>query len=72
MSWEGVLKKQLVLNYDDGSSKSGISGSLTIRDTGEMVALVLNDSIKKLVGKTITIDATGQDLDYESGKERVK
>jgi hypothetical protein len=66
MSWEKVLKKQLVLNYDDGSSKSGISGSLTIRDTGEMVALVLNDSIKKLIGKTITIDATGQDLDYES------
>ena len=66
MSWEKVLKKQLVLNYDDGSSKSGISGSLTIRDTGEMVALELNDSIKKLIGKTITIDATGQDLDYES------
>ena len=66
MSWQSILKKQLVLMYDDGSSKEGISGSLTIADTGEMVALVLNRKIKKLVGQVITIDATHQDLDYES------
>tara|TARA_R110002167_G_scaffold41146_1_gene125813 strand:+ start:39 stop:230 length:192 start_codon:yes stop_codon:yes gene_type:complete len=63
MSWEKVLKKQMVLNYDDGSSKEGISGSLTIADTGEMVALVLNGRIKQLIGKTITINATDQSLD---------
>ena len=63
MSWEKILKKELVLNYDDGSTKEGISGSLTIADTGEMVALVLDGTIKKLIGKTITIDATHQSLD---------
>ena len=64
MSWEDILKKKLVLIYDDGSSKEGVSGSLTIADTGEMVALVLDGAIKKLVGKTITIDATDQSLDW--------
>jgi|TARA_R100001460_G_scaffold102357_2_gene146927 hypothetical protein len=63
MSWEDILKNKLVLNYDDGSSQKGVSGSLTIADTGEMVALVLDGKIKKLVGKTITIDATDQSLD---------
>ena len=65
MSWEEVLKKHLVLIYDHGSSTPGFSGTLTIADTGDMVALVTNGDIRKLLGKTIVIDATDQDLDYE-------
>ena len=65
MTWEDVLKKHLVLNYDHGSSTRGFSGTLTIADTGDMVALVTNGDIRKLLGRTIVINAEHQDLDYE-------
>ncbi|QDP51890.1 MAG: hypothetical protein GOVbin4206_57 [Prokaryotic dsDNA virus sp.] len=63
MSWKDILKEELVLIYDDGSSVEGVAGTLTTEDTKDVVALVLDGKIKKLIGKTITIDATDQSLD---------